>query len=234
MILMMKFTRLYLIRHGTTALNRYVPYRLQGRALDPPLDALGREQARLAGTALSSIPMDAVYASPLLRAVETARAIARPHDLGVETVAPLVEVDVGSCEGKTWAEVECDDPVGFRLFRAETGTAPYPGGGESYLDVQRRATPAVRSIAMSHPGGRVAVVAHNVVNRAVLAGWLGVPIERAPAIRQDNAGINVIDFDADGSATVATLNAALHLEGLDLSLFPPDPDPDPEVDAIRR
>jgi broad specificity phosphatase PhoE len=217
-------TRLYLIRHGTTALNRYVPYRLQGRSLDPPLDALGREQARLAGTALASIALDAVYASPLRRAVETARAVAWPHELEVATVEDLIEADVGSCEGKTWAEVERDDPDGYRGFRDRTGTAPYPGGGESYQDVQRRAIPALEAIAASHPGGRVAVVAHNVVNRAVLAGWLGVPIELAPTIRQDNAGISVIEFDRDREAKVATLNSAFHLEPLDPGRYPPEID----------
>ena len=206
-------TRVYLIRHGATALNRAVPYRIQGRRADLPLDAAGIEQARRAAEVLVGIEMAAVYASPMLRAMETAHAIGQPHGLDPIAVAALVEADVGRWEGLTWDEARALDPEPCAQFLARPGTIPYPGG-ESFLDVQHRAAPAIAALAADHPGARIAVIGHNVVNRACLALWLGLPIDRARGLRQSNGGINVIDF-GDGAPTVETLNAGLHLNGLD-------------------
>ena len=205
-------TRVYLIRHGATSLNREVPYRIQGRKTDAPLDSTGIEQARRAGAVLAGARLAAVYASPLLRAVETARRIGRPHGLEPVAVAGVIEADVGRWEGLTWDEARALDPGPCAEFLARPGTVPYPEG-ESFLVVQRRAAPAVAALAAAHPGGRIAIVSHNVVNRACLAAWLGVPIDRAREIRQANGGINVIDFDGD-AIRVEMLNAGFHLEGM--------------------
>jgi len=205
-------TRVYLIRHGATALNREVPYRIQGRRTDAAIDPAGIEQARRAGAVLVAERLAALYASPLLRAMETARLIGRSHGLEPVAAAQLIEADVGRWEGLTWDEARALDPGPCAEFLARPGTVPYPGG-ESFLDVQRRAVPAVAALAAAHPGGRIAIISHNVVNRACLAAWLGVPIDRARAIRQANGGLNVVDFDGD-EVRVETLNACFHLAGL--------------------
>ena len=203
-------TRVYLLRHGATAFNRVVPPRIQGRLTDPPLDPEGIDQACRAGAALARFPIAAVYASPMARALATARLVASPHALEPIPVDELIEADVGRWEGLTWDEARALDPGPCAEFFARPGTAPYLGG-ESFLDVQRRALPALGALVAAHPGGRIAVVAHNVVNRACLAGWLGLPIDRARALRQSNCGINVVDFDGD-SVRVETLNATFHLD----------------------
>lgn len=207
--------RLFLLRHGATALNRLVPYRLQGRHTDPPLDELGVSQAGAAARALvaAGVRLVAIYSSPLRRAVETARIVGAPHGIAPVERAELIEADVGRWEGRTWEEIEASEPEAFARFMADPGTVPYPGG-ESFRDVQRRARPALERVAADHPGRDVAVVGHNVVNRAVLAHLLGVPIERARALRQSNGGINIIEMGEAG-LRVATLNAALHLEGIE-------------------
>jgi broad specificity phosphatase PhoE len=207
-------TRIILLRHGATALNRAVPYRIQGRRTDPPLDALGLAQARAAAIALTGagIRPTAVYTSPLRRAFETAQLVAEPHGLAVVARADLIEADVGRWEGRTWAEVEAAEPGEFARFMADPGTVPYPEG-ESFLDVQRRVAPVLERLAADHWGESIVVVGHNVVNRAVLAQLLGVPIALARALRQSNGGINVLEEDGHG-LRVAMLNAALHLEGL--------------------
>jgi len=205
-------TTLYLLRHGATALNRMVPYRLQGRATDLPLDPEGVEQARLAARALEPLPLAAFYCSPLLRSVETARIIAAPHGGEPRPVAELTEAELGRWEGQTWENIEESEPDLFRQFHARPGTVPYPDG-ESFLDVQRRVTPAFNRIASDHPGGHVAVVGHNVVNRAYLAGVLGLSINRARTIRQANCGINILEFRR-GKPELTTLNACFHLAAL--------------------
>lgn len=202
-------TTIYLLRHGATALNRLVPYRLQGRATDLPLDPEGVEQAHCAAAALERLPIAAVYCSPLLRALETARIVAAPHRREPIAVADLTEAELGRWEGQTWENVEESEPQLFREFHARPGTVPYPDG-ESFLDVQRRVTPAFERIAADHPGEHVLVVGHNVVNRAYLAGVLGLSINRARAIRQANCGINVLEFRR-GRAELMTLNACFHL-----------------------
>ena len=206
-------TRVYLLRHGATAANREVPYRLQGRGSDLPLDEVGRLQAQGAAQALGHVPLVAVYCSPLLRARETAVAVAARHRLPVSNEPDLIEGDVGRWEGLTWDEAALRDPEEHRRFLADPGTTPYPGG-ESFQDVERRASPAIARIAARHSGGAIAIVGHNIVNRAYLAAMLGLPIARAREIRQSNGGINVIELGPTRSV-VSTLNAALHLDGLE-------------------
>jgi broad specificity phosphatase PhoE len=208
----MSETRVFLLRHGATALNRLVPYRLQGRRSDPELDELGRAQAGRAELALGNVDLAAVYASPLRRALQTAEIVGRPHGRAPIAAPALIEAELGRWEGLTWDEAAAQDPEAHARFLAHPGTEPYPEG-ESFLDVQRRVTPALAALAAGHDGGAIAVVGHNVVNRAFLAGLLGLPIDAARGLRQANGGINEIRY-ADGKPTLITLNAELHLQGV--------------------
>lgn len=203
-------TRIYLLRHGSTALNRCVPYKLQGRRVDPPLDEVGRDQARRAAGALASSGLAAVYGSPLLRSLETARIVAGPHGLDADVAEGMIEAEIGRWEGLTWDEARAQDPEWYERFHERPGTTPYPGG-ESFEQAGSRAATALRDLARRHPGRRIAVVGHNVVNRALLAGPLGLSIERARSIRQDNGGINVLEHDGETVAIVG-LNGCLHLD----------------------
>jgi broad specificity phosphatase PhoE len=225
----MTMTDIYLIRHGATALNRCVPYRLQGRQSDPPLDPVGIAQARAAARVLERVRprLAAVYTSPLRRATATAQLVAEP--LGVEPVpvAELTEADVGRWEGRTWEEIAASEPDEYRRFMADPGTVPYPSG-ESFRDVQRRALPALLRLAKRHPGQAIGVIGHNVVNRAILAEPLGIPIARARGLRLHNGGISVLTYE-DGTLRVLTLNAAFHLAGLD-----GQPDAGPGTPAVRE
>jgi broad specificity phosphatase PhoE len=203
---------LYLLRHGATAANRLVPYRLQGRGSDRPLDRLGVAQALRAAEALARVPIAAVYASPLARALDTARVVARRHGLEPVAVPPLIEADLGRWEGLTWDEARARDPEHYDRFHTHPGTVAYPDG-ESFLDVSRRVTPALAALASAHSGAGIVAVGHNIVNRAYLAPLLGLPIDRARGLRQSNGGINVVCY-RDHEVEVFTLNASLHLNGL--------------------
>jgi phosphoserine phosphatase len=203
-------TRIYLLRHGATALNRAVPYRLQGRWSDSPLDEAGREQARRASLALRVLTIRAAYSSPLLRAAETARIVAEPHGIDVTLIDGLVEADLGRWEGLTWDEAQSQDPEWHARFHERPGTTPYPDG-ESFADTGARASAALSAIARAHAGERVIVVGHNVLNRAVLAEPLGLSIEQARSIRQENCGINVLEHDGT-KIKIVSLNECIHLE----------------------
>jgi broad specificity phosphatase PhoE len=205
-------TRLYLLRHGATASNRQLPYRLQGQRTDHPLDSLGQAQAALSRDVLAHVKFAAAFSSPLLRAMETARIIVERSGLAPVPITELTEAELGRWEGLTWDEARARDPEHHERFMANPGTVPYPGG-ESFLEVQNRAAPALATIAERHPGATVLVVGHNVVNRAYLALPLGLPIDRARSIRQSNGGINIVEIDGS-TASVLCLNSCLHLDGL--------------------
>jgi probable phosphoglycerate mutase len=119
-------TTILLARHGETDWNR--ERRWQGRA-DRPLNDTGRTQARQLAEVLASREIDAVYASDLLRARETAEIVADRLGLPVGLDPGLREVDVGDWAGRLASEIERDDPEGFR--RWQEGRQGWRGG-ESY------------------------------------------------------------------------------------------------------
>lgn len=202
-------TLVILLRHGATANNEAHPPRLQGRRADPPLSAAGESQALACARCLAGVPLAAIYASPLVRARTTAEPTARQAGLEVRTVAALIEVDIGDCEGRTWEEMDRLAPEATRRFLADPAGHPYPGG-ESMTEVRERALPAVREIAARHPGGIVLIAAHNVVNRALLATALDLPLTFARRLPQHNGGLNLLRVRG-GALKLLTLNSIAHL-----------------------
>jgi broad specificity phosphatase PhoE len=205
---MPRTTAIYLVRHGATPANLDDPPRLQGQTLDEPLAPLGREQARRAAEALGHLPIRAVYTSPLLRARETAQAIASPRALEPIEVPELTEVDVGTWQGMTWEEVRRGFPEQYEGVHDDPMAVPYLGG-ESFGDVAARALPALSKIALDHPGETIAVVGHNAVNRAVIGSILGAHPRK---LRQSNGGINLLEFRPPEHYLVMMINGCLHLE----------------------
>lgn len=142
--------------------------------------------------------------------MSTAQLIARSKGLEPLAEQDLIEAEIGHWEGLTWEEAQARDPAHYKLFHERPGTTPYLGG-ESFADVAHRATSALRQLATRHRDENIAVVAHNVVNRAVLATLLGLSIEKARSLRQSNGGINVLEALED-ELKVVCMNACLHLE----------------------
>ena len=135
-----------------------------------------------------------------------------PVDPFADEAPPEVD-DVRPGEQLDWATIEGRDPEPYRRFMENPGEHPYLGG-ESYGDVHRRAEPVIREILDRHRGEAVVVVAHNVVNRALLAPLLGLELRVAKEIAQANTGVNILK-DAGGHTKVVTLNSFFHLEGQD-------------------
>lgn len=207
-------TTLYLVRHGATAANELVPYVLQGSAVDNPLSPTGERQAATVGRLLAAVPLTAVYCSRMTRAVQTASAIAAHHGLEPTPLDAIQEIDVGQWEGLSWDIIRQRHGEAHAAFAASPGTAPYLGG-ESYANVLTRAEPIFAAVLRRHVGERVAVVAHNVVNRAYLSHLLGLDINLAKNVEQTNTCVNVIEYDpAKERAVVVTLNANFHVPGI--------------------
>jgi broad specificity phosphatase PhoE len=200
----------YLIRHGATQHNDANPPLLQGRGIDLGLSETGRQQARKTAAFLSHYSLDAVYASPLKRAVETADFVARAHQLAVQIIPEFIEADVGAWEGRSWDEISKTEPDRHAQFLADPAMHGYRDG-ENLTQVLERTMPAFEHVIGNNAGRRIAVVGHNVVNRVILARLIGAPLPRYRNVNQDNGGINVLRY-RDGQLKVITVNSVFHLE----------------------
>jgi broad specificity phosphatase PhoE len=199
----------YLVRHGATANNLANPPKIQGHGCDMELSDTGRDQAARTARLLADLPLAAAYCSPLQRARETAEIICRPHRLAPVDVDALREVDVGQWEGLSWDEVRRQSPEAHHRFVTNPAEHGY-AGGENLNQLRHRVQPAVERLAGTQAGGAILIVAHNVVNRVLLADLMGIPLPRAREVNQANCGVNVLRY-RDGRLKVLTLNAALHL-----------------------
>ena len=159
--------RLLLIRHAQTEHN--LALRLAGWT-DSPLSPEGRRQAeRLASHLAATETLDAIYASPLQRARDTAAAIARRFGLTVRLRDDLREIHFGRCESLTLDEVRTRFPdLWARLPNDADLTLAWPGG-ESRAAFYDRIRRAVAAISAAHPAATVAVVTHGGVISALLA-----------------------------------------------------------------
>ena len=205
-------TTLYLLRHGATEANLANPPRLLGAKMNPPLAPVGVRQAECTRDFIAVRPIDFCYCSPLKRARETAQIIAAPHELEPVTCDGLIECDLGAWEGLDWDTIRARDAERYKMFVNNPARFGHPEG-ENYADVFTRADKAMAEILERHAGQAVLVVAHHVVNRVYLASLLGLGIERARELSLDPCAISVIKH-GEGKVSVATLNAAFHLQGL--------------------
>jgi broad specificity phosphatase PhoE len=182
-------TRIHLVRHGETEWNREL--RWQGHS-DPPLNERGRDQARRLAAALARTPFTAVYSSDLRRAAETAEILAAPLGLAVCLESRLREIDVGSWEGFTLAELEARFPEAVARWH-ETGEHGW-AYGESHEEMFTRAREAVAAIAARHEGEDVIVVSHGGPIRALkaLAAGVAYPCDRRRVPRTENCEVYVI------------------------------------------
>lgn len=153
--------RILLARHGQTDWNRQL--RIQGHA-DPPLNALGREQAHALAEELAGTALDAVYSSDLRRAAETAEIVAAPKGLPVALDSGLREVDVGSWSGLTLAEVRERFPGAERH------------DGETPDELASRLVATVKRIAADHDGAQLLLVSHGGALRALWRRAGGEPL----------------------------------------------------------
>ncbi len=198
--------RLILVRHGETELNR--TGRILGKS-DAPLNAAGRAQASANAAALAADLPFALYTSPLVRAVETARIVG--DALGVEATPldDLQEADAGELDGMRASEARRLYPEFYRRWEADASTARMPGG-ESLSQVQERAWEAVTRLADEHGDGKVVAVTHDFVIRAVLCMALDMPLRSFGRLRADVGSIARLEI-GPSYAQVLSINETSQL-----------------------
>jgi probable phosphoglycerate mutase len=201
-------TRVYLVRHGATALS---DDHFAGQT-DVPLSEIGRAQARALGARLAGDPIDAFYSSPLHRTLETARLVAAPHGREVVLRAELREISHGRWEQKTRAEVESLYPGEYARWESDPFSFG-PEGGETGVAVLARALPALSEIVASHPDGRVLVVSHKATIRLLVCAVLGFdPRGYRERLDSSPAGLSILDFREWTRARLALFNDTSHYE----------------------
>lgn len=207
--------RLLLIRHGESLAN--AEGRLQGH-LDIPLSDRGRKQAERLAERLSKLGVDALYASPLRRAAETAEIIGAQLGLALQDRTALKERNVGELEGLTREEIIARFPhympARTELHRIEIA------GFEQDGEFAQRAIQALTAIIDGHRQKTVAVVTHGGIIFSFCRQSLQMPTVRPGPFAVDNGSITTFSI-ADGDvapgwprAQLVTLNDACHLDGL--------------------
>jgi broad specificity phosphatase PhoE len=200
--------RLILIRHGETDTNKA---RLALGRADVELNEHGRWQAQRLALSLKDKPIDAIYSSPLKRALATAEPIASSHALEVQVDEGLIEMDIGEMEGLTFQQVGERYPHFLQVWLgAQAANEPMPGG-ERLLDVQDRAWQAIERIREREEEGTVAAVTHNFVILTLLCRVLGLELADFRRLRHSVAGKSVLEIGRDRIIVVG-FNDTCHLD----------------------
>ena len=177
-------TTLFLVRHGETVDNaRQI---MQGQT-QGSLNERGREQAEQVARRLADEPIDAIVASDLRRAIQTAEIIAAPHGLPVRTTPLLRERDWGSFTGR---------------FIPDLKGEVWPDDIESEQALLQRATDFLQQITTTYPGKRVVAVGHGILNKALLAVYAGCTMREVQ--RMMNAEVRILTTTAERAAASAS------------------------------
>ncbi|MFN3912012.1 histidine phosphatase family protein [Hyphomonas sp.] len=187
--------RIYLMRHG------YVDYTSEAvrKARDPKVATLterGVEEARAAGAALSEVHFDLAICSGLPRTRQTAAIVLAEHPkaLALEDEPRFGELRSGSYMDFHSAE-HLAAVMTFTFEQAGEPGAEFLPGGERFADAMIRVRAALHDLLMRPDWASALVVAHEVVNRMVLADVIGAPLGASAGFEQDTGCINILDFD---------------------------------------
>ena len=204
-------TRILAIRHGETAWN--VDTRIQGQ-LDVPLNDTGRWQAHRLSLAVAEEGLAAIYASDLLRAFETAQAVARGSGCAIVADTGLRERGFGVFEGLTFQEVGerwPDEAARWRRRDPDFG----PQGGEVLRDFYARSVTTVTRLAAAHTGQTIAVVAHGGVMDCLYRAAARLELDAPRSWQLGNASINRLLYTPQGFTLVGWSDTN-HLEEVSL------------------
>ncbi|MGZ4610275.1 MAG: bifunctional RNase H/acid phosphatase [Actinomycetes bacterium] len=203
-------TTFVMLRHGETVHTAEKRFSGSGGE-DPPLSAIGEEQAHRAAAVLDGRGITAVVSSPLRRARQTADIVARALRLSVRVVDDIRECAFGEWEGLTIAEVR--DRFPDELEAWWRSTAVPPPGGESFDEVDRRVRRARDQVITRHPEGTVLVVSHVSPIKVLVRDALEAPVAAMFRMELSPASVTEIQWFASGTASMRSFNEAAHLHG---------------------
>ena len=166
----MKMTHIYLIRHGQSEANAVDAF-IGHTDLD--LTAVGHQQAEMTAEYLKSTPVDAIYASDLKRAYNTAVHTAEKKGMPIICERGIREIFAGEWENRTFADLAVEYPDTFiAKWRTNIGEARCDGG-ESVAELMARVTAAVERIVRENEGKTIFFFTHATPIRALRTAWEG-------------------------------------------------------------
>ncbi|HEY5324414.1 MAG TPA: histidine phosphatase family protein [Caldimonas sp.] len=201
-------TRVVAVRHGETVWNAEM--RMQGQ-LDTALSARGRWQAGRAAESLADEGIEAIFASDLERAFDTAQALARRLGLPITADVGLRERSFGIFQGYTYADIDLRWPVEAARWRHHDPDFA-PEGGETLREFSARAVAACSRIAASQAGRSIAIVTHGGVLDVLYRAAAGIELGAPRSWELGNAAINRLLYTPRGFTLVGWSDTA-HLEG---------------------
>lgn len=190
-------SRLILVRHAEPLED------MRGRcygSLDVGLSPRGAREAER----LARLECDAVYSSPRIRALDTAKPIVAARGLDLHIDEDLRELDFGELEGRTFDEIAATEPELYRAWMERPTTVTFPGG-ESFALLKERALASLERIRAAHDCA--AVVTHGGIIRAALGAWLAMPDQAIFRLHQRYCGVTIVDW-LDGVPIVFLVNGA--------------------------
>jgi broad specificity phosphatase PhoE len=192
-------TTFFLIRHASCD---GLGHTLWGRTPGIVLNEKGKLQSQHLADRFKTTTLDAIYSSPLERALQTADAIARTMNLEVRKSDVANEIDFGEWTGQPFECLSADER--WRHFNRHRSMTMIPGG-ESFLEVQDRIVQELETLAKQHGKANVAIVSHADVIRAAVAYFAATPIDMIDRFEISPCSVTVIAVD-DDHATLLTLN----------------------------
>lgn len=193
-------TEIWLVRHAQTDWN--MERRFQGQS-DIPLNETGRQQARqLAGSlAAAGKAFEAVYSSPLSRAMQTASAVAERLNLPLQAEPRIREANLGEWEGMLAEEIPLRYPDLVEARRRDPFNVPPPGEqAENVASIAGRASQAMDAISRHHNGQPVLVVTHGLVIATLVCLNRQIAFEEVFQQIPHNAQPVVLHWKAAGNA----------------------------------
>lgn len=187
---------LILVRHGE---NDYTKKgKLAGHIPNVHLNERGREQAQALGEAFKDVPLAAVYASPLERAVETATPIASGRGLEVQIEAGLIETKVGKWQGRSWKVL--GRTKAWKVVQRSPSRFRFPEG-ETFYECQTRIAAALDAICKRHkPNDIVACVFHADPIKLAVAHYIGLPLDQFQRLGCETGSVTVLHIGETGAA----------------------------------
>jgi len=186
-------TQVFLIRHGH---NDWADKKLAGWTPGVHLNDVGRRQAEALVERLAPIELEAIYSSPLERALETAVPLARARGLKVIRMRDLGEVRYGDWQGKSLSQLKKRKE--WAIVQMAPSVMRFPNG-ESLREMQNRAVAGIERIIAAHPKGNVAAFSHGDVIKAIVAHFVGMPLDSFQRLIVAPASVTVLGMGRFGA-----------------------------------
>ncbi|HOP86284.1 MAG TPA: histidine phosphatase family protein [Syntrophorhabdaceae bacterium] len=198
--------RIYILRHGETQWNKEDVFR--GRS-DIPLNETGLKQAEMASFYFKNKEIDFIFSSPLLRAVQTAKAVSKTTEKDVEIVEEFIDINFGIWEGLTVKEVERNYPHDFAIW-VKNPQKLNLRGGETLETVRKRIASGFEKV-LSEKGENLLIVTHRAICKIMVLFLLDMGNEFFWAMKFDPASITLIEKIND-RFTLTFSNDTCHLQ----------------------